>query len=276
MSFPEYKDFDRSCRDALEEGFDTSYGLEVNATGPFGVNLTSATSACCGASEFPSTVKLNYSDPCGFNIDKLEVASMDSIVFESSFEPKGVPGAKVGFASSNNGGGTLGVVYKHKLATITTDLDVGGFSSIQSSVLGGMHGFQAGAAVELSLINKDQLSNYSAAFGWVPKEGLFTGLQANDKFGAVTTSLQYQATPKVNIAALVDFSPKALAESLKVSVGAEYAHCEGIIVKGKTSNDGIINASIKKTLKNCSVTGAVELNAKDMKSFNFGATATVG
>ena len=223
----------------------------------------------------PSTLALKYTNPCGFSIDNLEFASLDSINLETSFEPKVIPGIKLGFVSSKTG--NLGVVYKHKFATITTDLDVGNFNSLQSSILSGisLNNVQIGGSIDFSLKNKE-FDDYSAGLAWVPKEGLFAGIQANDKFSTISTSLQYQVSPKLNIASLIDFTPKTISESMKVAIGAEYEYCSGITLKTKTDNNGIINASIKKKLDNFVVVAAIEVNSKDLKTFNFGINTTIG
>lgn len=208
-------------------------------------------------------------------MDSFEISSFDTINLQTSFEPKVVPGAKLSFASSRTGGGNLGVVYKHNFATITAGLDVGNFNSLQSSIVSGGKGFNVGAAVDFSLKNKD-INDYSTALAWAPKEGLFAGVQANDKFANVATSLQYQASPKLNVAASVEFAPKAISESLKVAIGSEYVYRPDVSLKVKTNNDGIVNASIKKTMEKYTINAAVEINSKDLSSFNFGINTTIG
>ena len=226
-----------------------------------------------GTAVFPSKVNLKWAHHSGFSIDKLEVSSCEKVNIETSLT--GVAeGLKFDFKGNDSSLGTVGAVFKHKLATVATELDISGFSFLKASAIGGSNGVSAGAAATFALGNKFAVSDYSAALGW-KNDSVFVGLKANNKLADFNTFVQYQAKPNLGVNAQIDVTPKASAHN--VTVGVSYKCCENISTKAKFSSNGLINASLKKNFPNkLSVVGAVGVDVHKLEAYNFGVTATLG
>lgn len=275
MSFPEYKDFDSSARDAHTEGYDTDYSLKVNSQGPCGLGLSTTTNYGPGVSVFPSTLSVAWKHKSGFAVDNLEIAGCNDIKVETSLKNL-APGLLIKYAGDKSGAGAVGAVYSHNLATVSADFDIASCSGLNVSALGGAKGFTAGASAGFGVGSKFEVRDYSAALGYAPKEGVFAGIQANNKLSEFNASLLYQIQPSISVSALVDYVPKATEGPVKVSVGtcADAAGCQ---VKLKANNDGLLNASVQRAFpKNLSLTAAAGVDAKNMQNYNFGLTATLG
>ena len=172
------------------------------------------------------------------------------------------PGLTFNFKGVNTSDANLSAVYEHKIATITSELDIAGFSQLNTSVLGGSHGVQAGAALSMGLGSKCEVNDYSAAIGYKPEnDKFFVGVKANNKFADLNTALMYNVKPDLSVSALVDFTPKTGAHSFNVGLG--YQFCSGYGMKLKASNTGTVSASVKKQLPNkLTVVGAAGVDVR--------------
>lgn len=216
---------------------------------------------------------MKWAHESGFAIDKFEMAGRDKVKLETSLTGL-APGLKLDFKGAAASSGNLGVTYKHKLATVTTNLDIAGFSSLYTTVLGGSNGFVAGAGVNCNLAGKFDVKDFSSAVAY-SKGPIFAGVGANKKFTEFNASLKYDVKPEISIAALVDVVPKS--SSHKFNIGAAYTCCPNTTIKVKVNNDGVINASVKQQLpQKLSVVGAVEFDTRNTSSINFGVTSTLG
>eukprot|EP01006_Ploeotia_vitrea_P020886 TRINITY_DN53200_c0_g1_i1.p1 TRINITY_DN53200_c0_g1~~TRINITY_DN53200_c0_g1_i1.p1 ORF type:complete len:270 (-),score=2.31 TRINITY_DN53200_c0_g1_i1:62-871(-) len=269
MSLPVYADLDKNTRDIFNDDFDTKCSLKVKSEAPCGATLTTNTD-CCG---FSSKVSGKWAHSSGFAVDKLEFAGKDKIKLESSLTGL-APGMKLEFKGASANTGNLGMTYKHKLATVTTDLDIAGFSTANASVLGGSNGVLAGASAKFALAGKFEVKDFSAGFGY-QRSNMFAGVVANKKFGEFNAAFHYAVKPNLTIAALCDIVPKA--SSHKFNIGTEYVCNPNTTVKVKANSDGVINASVKQKFpKKFTVVGAAQVEAKNISAVNFGVTATLG
>jgi len=273
MSFSLFKDFDKCAKDLINDDFDTKTSLKVKSEGPSNVSLTTTTDYNPGASVLPTKVNFKWAHESGFAVDKLEIASCEKVTLETSLV--GVaPGLKLEFKGVDNSSGTLGLVYKHKLATIASDLDIVGFSSTKASVLGGANGVLAGASADFD-INKCDIKDYAAGIAYSPCCGVFAGLKATKKFTEFNSSIHYKVNPKLSVAAMVDYVPKKSTHGFKI--GAAYKCCPETSVKVKVDNDLVVKASVKQELpKKLVVVGAAEVDVRNPGKLNFGVTATLG
>jgi hypothetical protein len=223
---------------------------------------------------FTSKAAFKWAHASGFAVDKLEIAGCNKVKLETSLTGL-APGLKLDFKGAAASSGNLGVTYKHQLATITTNLDIAGFSSLSTTVLGGSKGVLAGASVNCNLAGKFDVKDFSAALAYNHNDSIFVGVGANKKFSEFNASLKYNVKPTIAVAALVDVVPKT--SSHKFNIGAEYACNPNTTLKFKVNNDGVINASAKQQLPNkLSMVGAVEFDTRNTSSINFGVTSTLG
>lgn len=217
---------------------------------------------------------MKWAHASGFAVDKLEIAGRDKVKLETSLTGL-APGLKLDFKGAAASSGNLGITYKHQMATVTTNLDIAGFSSLSTSVWGGAKGISAGAAVDCNLAGKFDIKNFSAALAYQPNDAIFVGVGANKKFSEFNASLKYNVKPTISVAALVDVVPKS--SSHKFNIGAEYGCNPNTTVKVKVNNDGVINASVKQKLPNkFNVVGAVEFDTRNTSSISFGINSTLG
>ena len=88
--------------------------------------LTTTTDAVVGTSApLTSKASIKWAHASGFSIDKLEISAADKLKLETSLT--GVaPGLKLEFKGVSASALNLGLVYKHQLATVTSDLDISG------------------------------------------------------------------------------------------------------------------------------------------------------
>jgi len=275
MSFPEYKDFDKIARDLHSDGYDIEYSLKLNSQGPFGVSVSTSTEYGPGVSVFPTRLSTAWEHSSGFAINKLEIGSSHDVKLETSLKNV-APGLLLRFAGEKIGTGILGAVYSHKVATINADIDLTSCSAVSIAALGGSQGFTAGASAGFGFGGKFEVLDFSTALGYTPKDGVFAGVQAKAKLSEFNASVLYTVRPNVAVTALVDFVPKVVDAPVKVSLGTS-ALVAGCQVKVKASNDGLINASVQREFpKNLVINAAAAVNARDLRSYSFGVTATLG
>ncbi len=229
-----------------------------------------------GTSAFPAKLSASWAHASGFSIDKLETDS-GNLSLEASVSNLS-PGLKFIFAGDRAGSKNLGLVYQHKLATLSTDVDVANWNNANISFLGGSNGFLVGGATNLALGGKFELKNYSAALGWTPKENVFVGVQANNKFADFNGSIAYRVQPKLSISALIDFAPKATSDALKVSISSIWDCCDNHNIKLKVNNDGLLNIAATRVFpkEKFTVTGAAAVDTSNPSGYKVGFTATLG
>lgn len=276
MSFSTFKDFAKESEDLFSDDFDTKCSLKVKSAAPAGVSLTTTTDISHAANVYPSKINLKWAHPSGFSIDKLEIAGCDKTKIETSLSNiPAVPGLKLEFKGANMAAGSLGAIYKHQLATVTSELDIGGFSSLSASVHGGAKGVSVGGSALFSLGNKFDVTDFGAGISMTPKEGLFVGVRGTKKFAEFDTAVQYQIRPGLIVAALGDCTPKTSTH--RVKLGVKYECCPTTTVKVKVGCSGDLNASVKRQLpNNTTLVGAAAVNLKNPESFSFGLSATIG
>ena len=226
-------------------------------------------------SAFSSKVSGKWAHPSGFNVDKLEFAGKDKIKLETSLTGL-APGLKLEFKGASAGSGNLGSVYKHSAATVTTDLDIAGFSCASASVVSGSKGFLAGASANFALAGKFEVKDFSAGFGYQPSSNVYAGVVGNKKFSEFNAALQYGVKPNLTIGALVDVVPKS--SSHKFNIATSYVCNPNTTVKVKVNSDGLINASVKQQCpgKKFTVVGAAQFDTRNTSALGFGVTASLG
>ena len=226
--------------------------------------MTTTTDCKCQGA-WTSKASGKWAHPSGFAVDKLEMAGCDKVKLETSLTGVAT-GLKFEFKGAAAGSGNLGLVYKHQMATITTDLDIAGFSAANASVLAGSNGILAGASANFALAGKFDVKDFSVGLGYKPSAGLYAGIVANKKFTELNSAIHYAVKPNITVAALVDIVPKT--SSTKFNVAVKYACNSDTTLKVKVN---------KQTLpKKLVVTTAAEFDTRNTSSFKLGVNSTLG
>lgn len=276
MSFPQYSDFGREAKEAHDSDYDTDFTVRVNTPGPYGVNISTTTSCNPGSTgAFATSVNLNWAHPSGLTIDNLELTSCDKVDVQASLTNL-APGLTLKLNGGKAGNCNLGAVYNHQFATVAADVDVSGFSSMNTSVLGGSKGLLVGASASFGVKGGFEVNNYSAALGWAPQKGSFAGVQVNNKLAEVSATLQHGVRPDLTLTAAIDHNLKS--SSSRGSVGATYDCCKNCAIRVKFDSEGMINAAVKREFpaKKFTLGAAAAVDAKNLQSYNFGVTASLG
>lgn len=276
MSIPQYKDFNKSTLDILDEDYDFKNFLKVKSKAPHGVTLTTTTDFNCngGKCSVGGKVSAKWAHESGFALDKLEVKNNGSVVVETSLS--GVaPGLKFEFKGDDSNKGDLGAIYKTQQYTATAEVDVAEFSSAKASLLAGTGPYTGGASATISLGDKVDVKSFDVAGSYAVANNYFAGLSVTNKFSKYALSLAYLAGSNYTLAGLFNFTPEKSATSL--TFGGIYKCNPKTNVKAKINSEGTLSVSVKQFLaSDCSVTAATELPTKDFSAYKFGITASLG
>lgn len=278
MSFPIFKDLDKSVGDLIADDFDCKYTLKIKTVAPRDTVLTT-TVAYDPSKETKLSTKLSakFAHPTGFTLEKLEMANDGSVTTETSLVNT-TPGLKFEFKgndSESNSKGDLSFIYKHKVATLTGEIDAMSFSKVNGSVSAGYGSFLAGANADLKIANSSiSSSTFAVGASYEIPKSLFASVLASKNLSEFSGMCRYSATPLVTMAANVRYSTKVNAPT---GVLAGIYKCnDTTTMKVKVSSEGVANLSVKQILdKKFVVVGSAALPSS-LKSVAFGVNATLG
>lgn len=274
MSFPTFADFNKPVLDALKDDFDTKvkYTLKVKADAPSSVKVTQTTEYVDG--KLLGKVSAKWAGKTGFSLDKFEIKSNGAITTETSLDNL-APGLKLEFKGNDDKLGDFGVEYKHQLATATAVFNMASFDSVKASVNGGANNFTAGAAVELKIGDKTELSSFDVATSYALPKNFFVGVQTSNKFTGAGATFSYAGLPQYNFVGKVNYATASKATSFEV--GGAYSCCKNTTMKAKVNQDGVVSLSVKQALCNkTTVVAALLAEPKNLANFKFGINATLG
>jgi len=275
MSIPLFKDFDKNVQDLLKDDFDTKFSLKVKTAAPYRVNITSTTdfNSKGGKTSLDGKVSAKWAHESGFTLDKLELKNDGSLVTESSMTGL-YPGVKLEFKGDDSFKGDLGVIYSCSAATVSAEVDLVEFSSVKASAFGRAGPVNLGAALELRTGDKAELKTIDVAASYAAHNA-FVGLKTSNKFARYDSSVSYALNEKSTLAGLVSFTPEKSA--CNGTFGATYKCCSEYDLKVKANCDGILSASVKRTIgKGFSVVGSTQVDIHDPAAFRLGVVTTLG
>jgi len=273
MAPPQFKDFDKTVSDLLDEDYDSKYSLKVKSKAPHGVGLTITTDYAKSA--LSGKVGAKWAHESGFAIDKLELNKKAGITIETSLKGA-VPNVKFEFKGNDSNKGDLLATYSTDVATVVGQLDVAEFSGFNVSALAKSGAFAGGAAVAVSLGDSADIKKFDVAGSYNCSDcKLFTGLKISDKFANYTASVAYRGCPKIAVGSEVSFKPESSAFS--ALIGGSYKCNPDTQIKAKVSCEGAVNFSVKQSLSNnCSITSTLATSSKNFGDYKLGFVGNLG
>lgn len=270
MSYPVFKDYDKSSAELINDDFDQKYTLKIKSGGPANTTITTNTTLKDG-SLIPK-VSAKWSHASGFTLEKFEVSPDCKMTVETSLT--GIaPGLKMEYKGNDTDKADLSVTYKVPQATVTADFDIHNFSSAKASVCSGVNDVTFGGNVNLK-IAKASVDSASCGFGvgyTVPKV-MFAGVRANNNLASYSALFNYTAQPNVTLGGQVDYAPKATSAVL----AAAYTCNPDTTIKVKATTGGVFYASVKQACaKKFTVVGSAEVPSS-FNTVKFGVNATLG
>lgn len=272
MSYPIFKDFDKSSADIISDDFDNKYTLKIKSAGPSNTTITTNTAYDAKENKLVPKLSTKWVHGSGFTLEKLEFSPDLKLTVETSLS--GVaPGLKLEFKGNDSDKADVTVTYSVPAATVTADIDVHNFSSAKASVSGGHGPFSAGASADLK-ISKSAIDSTTIGlgFGYTVPKLLFFGLRANKNFADYSALFSYSAYKNITLAGLISYSPKETSAVL----ASVYKCNPDTTIKVKAATTGVFYASIKQAFdKKFSVVGSAEIPSS-LSSVKFGINATLG
>lgn len=275
MSFPTFKDLDKSVADIFNEDFDYKYTLKVKSAGPQNTTLTTNTQYDANQNKLIPKLSLKWAHPSGFTLEKLEAAQDLTFNLETSLTGA-APGLKLEFKGNDKDKADLSFSYKVPQATITGEFDISNLAGAKASFVAGSGPVAGGANVDLK-IAKSTIE--SATFGLglsytVPKVA-FVALRADKNLsnynGYVSYNTNLSGKP-LTLAAQVGFSGKDTTATVASVVNI----CPEASLKMKVNTNGVFSASLKQNFeKKFSVVSTAEVPLQ-LNTFKFGVNATLG
>eukprot|EP00981_Chlorochromonas_danica_P009698 scaffold2799_cov159-Ochromonas_danica.AAC.15 len=271
MSFPAFKDLEKPITDLLNDDYDHKYSLKIKSAGPANTTVTTVTQF---DKDFKLTPKLNlkWVHASGFTLDKVEVAADGKVALEASLT-NAAPGLKLDFKGKDADKADVSLTYTIPAATITADVDVGGFSSVKAAFTAGKGPVTAGASADLKIVKGAVDSPaFNVGLAYTVPNKLLVVAKADNNFAKYTASLNYAAVKDVTVVGQVTYDGKQPA----ATVGASYTCNPNTTVKVKATTAGVFSASVKQALdKKFNVVGSAELS-NNLANYKLGVNATLG
>jgi len=279
MSYPVFKDFDKSTSDILSEDFDTKYTLKIKSAGPSGIAITTNTTYenSKNPASLSSKVSAKYAHASGFTLEKFEVGSTGSVTAETSLAGA-ADGLKLEFKGNDSDKGDVSFTYTTPKATFTALVDVLKLKKAEASVSSGHGAFTGGASASIGT-SPYALSTTTLAVGYsVPK--VFNASIKADKnfeknFSLYKGLFSYTATKDITLAGEVSYPTNKPAAFALAGV---YKCNPKTIIKLKAISSGVINASAKHEIdaaKKCSAVATAQFET-GLTNPKFGLNITLG
>lgn len=185
------------------------------------------------------------------------------------------PGLKLEFKGNDSNKGDISMVYQHKAATLTAEVDAINFSKASGSISAGHGRYSFGGSADL-MASKPSMSttNFEVGAGFQMKNLLFVGVRAKKNLSEYTGIMNYIYTPQVTMAGRLNYSTKTNAGV--GALAAIYSHNPTTTFKAKAGTCGTINASLKQQFENKMVlVSSVEIPSS-LSGLKFGVNATLG
>jgi hypothetical protein len=272
MSFPVFKDFDKSTSELINDDFDNKYSLKIKSAGPEGTSITTNTTFDAKANSLSPKLSVKWAHDGGFALDKLEFSKDCKMTVETSLT-KVAPGLKLEFKGNDTDKADLLMTYKMPQATITGEYDMHGFSSASASICSGSGAISAGASISAKFGGKSEITP-SLGLGYTAPD-LFVGLRANSILNNPSYSglVSYGGIRKDVVVA---GSASMKDNSTVATIATQYTCNPATTIKVKFDTKGVVAASIKQDLaKKFSVVGSAELSG-DYSCPKIGINATLG
>jgi hypothetical protein len=277
MSFPTFKDLDKSAADIFNEDFDYKYTLKVKSSGPWNTTLTTNTQYDPKDNKLIPKLSLKWAHPSGFTLEKLEASQDLKFNLETSLTGA-APGLKLEFKGNDSDKADLSFTYKVSQATVTGDFDISNLASAKASFVTGTGDISGGANVDLKIAKSTiEKSTFGVGLAWTPCKGAFVGLRANNNFQNFSGLTSYQLNDPfcgkpMTLAGQVNYS----AKETNATVASVFNCCPETSWKFKVNSNGVVSSSLKQNFeKKFSVIGTAEVPLQ-LNTVKFGVNATLG
>jgi len=277
MSFPIFKDFDKSVSDIFSEEFDYKYALKVKSSGPSNTTLTTNTNYDTKENKLVPKLSLKWAHASGFTLEKLEVDQGLKVAVETSLT--GVaPGLKLEFKGNDADKADLSVTYKCPAATVTGEFDISQLASAKASVFGGNGPFGVGANADLKIAKSSvESATFGVGVSYAVQKTAFFALRADKNFSNYTALASYNTKCPLSGKDLVLATQVGHnAKDTTASVASVYKCCPDAGFKFKVATNGVFSASLKQVFdKKLTVIATAEVPLQ-LNTFKVGVNATLG
>jgi len=273
MSYPVFKDFDKSVNDLLNDDFDSKFTLKVKSAGPFNTTLTTNTQFDTKSNKLVPKLTGKWAQASsGFSVEKLELSADSKTTVEVALSNL-TPGLKLEFKGNEADKADASFNYSIPVATFTGDLDINSFSSFKTSVNGGQGPFTVGASADLKIAKSSiESTTFSVGAGYTQPKQFFVGLRANKNFADFSALFSYVVNKEVTVAGVVNHGSKGPSAAL----ATVYKATPETTLKVKANTSGVFSASVKQAFeKKFSVVSSAEIPS-DFGAVKFGVNATLG
>jgi len=196
------------------------------------------------------------------------------VVFDDHFTP-GLKTTLTGESKGEDLVGTLGVEYKHELATFTTSVDYGSSSgsSIKSSTVVGTQGFQLGAQFEyfIGASNDSSLKEFNSTASYGNDEfdlGVY-GKILNEKDSTILGANYFQrVNADLLVGADVSFDTQNVETKPKLTAGAQYKIDAEALIKTKFDTNGKLGVSYNQKFKSSRLVLAGTIDTNNLSGKN--------
>jgi len=201
------------------------------------------------------------------------------VIIEDHFTP-GLKSTLTGESKGEDLVGTVGVEYKHELATFTTSVDYGSAagSSIKSSTVVGTQGFQLGAQFEyfIGASNDSSLKefNSTASYGNDEFDVSVYGKIVNEKDSTILGANYFQkVNSDVMVGADISFDTQNADVKPKLTAGAQYKFDPEALIKTKFDTNGKLGVSYQQKFKSSRLVLAGTIDTNNLSGKN---SSTIG
>lgn len=272
MSFPTFKDFDKTSADLLGDDFDYKFTLKVKSAGPANTTLTTNTQYCEKENKFFPKLSLKWAHPSGFTLEKFESTHDAKFSVETSLTGA-APGLKLEFKGNDAEKADLLFTYNHASATVTGEFDISSLSSAKLSVLGGSGPVTAGASADVKIAKSSvESTNFNVGVGYTAPKQFFVGVRAEKNFANYSALFSYNVNNELTLVGKAGHCAKECGATL----GAVYKCNPDTTIKTKVTTCGVLSASLKQNFdKKFTVTGSAEIPS-NFNTIKVGVNATLG
>jgi len=270
MSFSNFKDFDKTVTDLLNDDFDSKFSLKVKSAGPFNTVLTTNTQLCTKSNKLVPKLTTKWTHASGFTLEKVEFSSDCKATGETSLVGA-LPGLKLEFKGNECDKADVLVNYSIPVATFTGEFDVNTLSSVKASVNGGNGPYTAGVSADIKFAKSAVESTAVHVGAGYTASPVFVGLRACHNFTVFSGLFSYVVNKDLTLAGSASHGAKCCG-----SLAAVYKCNPDTTIKVKANCCGVLHASVKQQFeKKFAVVGSVEVPS-DFNAVKFGINATLG
>jgi len=277
MSFPTFKDLDKSVADIFNDDFDYKYTLKVKSSGPCNSTLTSTTQYDTKENKLIPKLALKWGHESGFTLEKLETTHDLKLNLETSLVNT-APGLKLEFKGNDSDKADLSFTYKAPQATVTGEVDISAFSNVKASVVSGHGAFLGGANVDAKIV-KNNIDNatFGAGVAYAHSKAAFVAVRADKNFTTFSGLASFNTTDPLSKRPLVlAASVSHNGKDTTASVASVFNWCNECNLKVKVNSNGVVAASLKNNFqKKFTVIGSAEFPLQ-LNVVKLGVNATLG